>query len=173
MERTITEMKDHEAKLLQQQMEMKTDLVRVEERQKAISDRMEENQQHTTQFIAQVERNLLDAMRTNVDGRIGDLANVVNQQQELLNKVLQIQGKQAQQIDSIQTTLERFTSIESDVRNLKQEQTGLEARVNNLEQNYRDIEDLNKEKVKGRWAAVGSFIAAISAVACAIIAAIC
>ena len=170
MESKIRDIQQHESKLLEKAMAVDVTLARLEEKQNAMNEKVNVNQQNTEALIANMERSIVNAMQVNIDGRIGDMANIVARQQETLNTIIQVQGSQNQQIESIQKTLEQFTKIEDRVEKIEKAQFDIKTRVSHLEETYHTMSELNKERVKGKWGTVSSIIAAASAIVCAIVA---
>ena len=100
---------------------------------------------------------------------VGGLSAIVTQQQEQINslrtmqnEIIKIQQKQGLQIDSMQKTLDHMAAIETRIANH-------DARIAALEEYSRSENEIEKERVKGRWALVGSIIAFAASVVVAII----
>ena len=152
MEEKIKNLAESESKLLEKQSETEVKLARIEERQSYMSNQ-----------IDSMHSNIISEMHRSVDGRMQDLSLIVEGQQKTLTKIIEVQGKQTQQIDGIQRTLDHFTKIEERVDDI-------EKKVTKLESFYVTEEELKKEKIKGRWAAIGAVVAALSSIVCALIA---
>lgn len=167
MDNQIEDIKKHESQLLQKQMDLEVKMAHFEEKQ-----------EHTEELIKDVKQSLTDVKQTlteeihqNIDKRISDMAKITDGQQKTLNKIIEVQGKQTQQIDTIQHTLDHFTKIEDKVTKIEKEQEGLEIRIGTLENNTRTAAEIRKEKIKGMWTVISSAVAAASAIVCALIAA--
>ena len=86
-----------------------------------------------------------------------DFNDFATEQRRIQDSLLQIQGKQSQQIDSIQKTLEEFTDIRKQV-------TQHESRIKSLEEQVRSEKEIQKENTKGRWATIAAMVAAIGSI---------
>lgn len=156
-----------EEHLIEKQNKFDVKLAHFEERQK----HSEEWQKHAEQLITDVRTDVVKEIHNNVDGRMQDITNIVRGQQTTLDKIIEIQGRQSQQIETINNTLDHFTKIEERVMNIEKKQEIISARIEHLEEESFNQQDLAKERTKGRWSMACSLIAMISAVACALIAA--
>lgn len=86
-----------------------------------------------------------------------DFNDFATEQRRIQDSLLQIQGKQSQQIDSIQKTLEEFTDIRKQVTQHK-------SRIKSLEEQVRSEKEIQKENTKGRWATIAAMVAAIGSI---------
>ena len=86
-----------------------------------------------------------------------DFNDFATEQRRIQDSLLQIQGKQSQQIDSIQKTLEEFTDIRKQV-------TQHESRIKSLEEQVRSEKEIQKENTKGRWTTIAAMVAAIGSI---------
>ena len=171
MEQQIADIKAHEQKLMEKTMQFIADLAAIKE-----------HQTHTDTKIDTVQKSILDELHHTVNGRIESTLNLIEGQQKAINRMLEIQGKQGEQIESIKQTLEEFTKIQTMVDKHDERISQLEKkvavfdehgkRIELLEQDHQDSIDLRKERVKGRWSMIAGVISAIAAITCAIIAAI-
>ena len=158
LDNQIEDIKDHEQKLLEKTFEFVKQIASIESQQTSIK----EQQCQLKDDIQSLQKNITNEIRISVGGRISDISNLLIQQQEMQNKIINIQGRQGQQIDEIQTTLKEFTKIQEKVSNL-------EIRVDALEETQRGEQEIQKEKIRGRWAAAGAIAAAIASIIVAIL----
>lgn len=166
MEYEIKDLKDNDRLLLDKVMKHETQLARVEEHQHHTDDLIEQNQEIISNNIETMCASIVENIHNSVDGRLTDAKIVMDGQQKTLNKIIEVQGRQTQQIEGIQKTLEQFTKIELRVNDH-------ETRINTLEKQYQSEEDLRKalrkEHTKGLWALLGAAVAAAGAILAAII----
>ena len=161
MENKLKRIEDKEEKLSERQVDIEVKIARIDERQSNIMDQLDS-----------MHEDIIHEIHRSVDGRIQDLSLIVEGQQKTLNKIIEVQGGQKQQIDGIKHTLDHFTKIEERVNAMEQENVMLTTRVEKLEFDARSENELKKEQIKGRWAVIGAVVSAISAVICALIVAL-
>lgn len=100
---------------------------------------------------------------------VGNLSAIVEKQQiqidslQLMqNQLILLEKQQSSRIDSIQKTVEHLAALETRLGNH-------ETRIAALEERDKTDAEIEKERVKGRWALVGSILAFAASVAVAII----
>lgn len=100
---------------------------------------------------------------------VGNLSAIVDKQQKQIDdlqrmqqEIIFIQKQQGSQINSIQKTVEHMTALETRL-------TNHDIRIAALEEYSKSEMEIEKERVKGRWALVGSILAFAASVAVAII----
>ena len=110
-----------------------------------------------------------ESLREYFHESVSNLSAIVDKQQKQIDdlqhmqqEIIFIQKQQGTQISSIQKTVDHMAALETRLANH-------ETRIAALEEN--NITDMNskKERVKGRWALVGSLVAFAASVAVAII----
>ena len=143
MEEQLQEMKEHEVKLLNKTMEFDKKLVEIDIKL-----------QHQDENLARVEKSIIEEIHTTVTERMQSMQNIVLEQQKTQREMIRIQGKQGEQIDGIQKTLEQFTKIEEQVNQH-------EVRLKTLELNQHNEAELKKERIKGRIAIITASISAV------------
>ena len=77
-------------------------------------------------------------------------------------EIIFIQKQQGTQINSVQKTVDHMAALETRLANH-------ETRIAALEEHSKSAMDIEKERVKGRWALLGSLLAFAASVAVAII----
>lgn len=100
---------------------------------------------------------------------VGNLSAIVDKQQKQIEglqrmqqEIIFIQKQQGSQISSIQKTVEHMAALETRLANH-------DTRIAALEEHSKSEMEIEKERVKGRWALVGSLLAFAASVAVAII----
>lgn len=100
---------------------------------------------------------------------VGNLSAIVDKQQKQIDdfqrmqqEIIFIQKQQGSQINGIQKTVEHITALETRL-------TNHDIRIAALEEYSKSEMEIEKERVKGRWALVGSILAFAASVAVAII----
>lgn len=100
---------------------------------------------------------------------VGNLSAIVDKQQKQIEglqrmqqEIIFIQKQQGSQISSIQKTVEHMAALETHLANH-------DTRIAALEEHSKSEMEIEKERVKGRWALVGSLLAFAASVAVAII----
>lgn len=100
---------------------------------------------------------------------VGNLSAIVDKQQKQIEglqrmqqEIIFIQKQQGSQISSIQKTVEHMAALETRLANH-------DTRIATLEEHSKSEMEIEKERVKGRWALVGSLLAFAASVAVAII----
>lgn len=100
---------------------------------------------------------------------VGNLSTIVDKQQKQIEglqrmqqEIIFIQKQQDSQISSIQKTVEHMAALETRLANH-------DTRIAALEEHSKSEMEIEKERVKGRWALVGSLLAFAASVAVAII----
>lgn len=100
---------------------------------------------------------------------VGDLSTIINKQQKQIDdlqrmqqEIIFIQKQQGSQINGIQKTVEHMAALETRLANH-------DTRIAALEEYSKSEMEIEKERVKGRWALVGSLLAFAASVAVAII----
>lgn len=173
MEQQINDIKQHESKLMEKTFEFTSKLAGIEEGMHRLHEHVLTSESQTAERvnaletrlnsrIDTMEHNLFSAISSHVETRAQTQDVHSDGQQKTINKILEVQGRQSEQLDRIQNTLEKFTKIEEEVKLHN-------VRLKNLEEQQRSEQEIKKEQVKGRWAFIGSIIAAVSAIAVAII----
>lgn len=122
---------------------------------------MKEQQDRIEQHVEALQHNLTEEIRASVGGRITDINTLLVQQQDAQNKIIDIQGRQGQQIEQIQTTLQEFTKIQGSV-------SDHETRIKNLEKKMAALDALEQTRIQSRT----SLIVALIGGGCGLIAAI-
>lgn len=143
MEEQLKDIKIHEAKLMEKTMEFDRKLSAIEEHQK-----------NQDTILNNIKNDIIDTIHESVSNRISDMQAIVIKQQETQAEILKIQGKQGEQIDSIQATLQKFSEISKKVESH-------ESRLIALESSQRNELELRKEKVKGWWAIAAGLVSGI------------
>ena len=143
MEEQIKDIKMHESKLMEKTMEFDRKLSAIEEHQK---------NQDTT--LNSIKKDIIDTIHASVSNRISDMQAIVIKQQETQSEILKIQGKQGEQIDSIQATLQKFSEISKKVESH-------ESRLVALENNQRNELEIRKERIKGWWAVAAGLVSGL------------
>ena len=100
---------------------------------------------------------------------VGNLSAIVDKQQKQIEglqrmqqEIIFIQKQQGSQISGIQKTIEHMAALETRLANH-------DTRIAALEEHSKSEMEIEKERVKGRWALVGSLLAFAASVAVAII----
>lgn len=100
---------------------------------------------------------------------VGDLSAIIDKQQKQIDdlqrmqqEIIFIQKQQGSQINGIQKTVEHTAALETRLANH-------DTRIAALEEYSKSEMEIEKERVKGRWALVGSLLAFAASVAVAII----
>ena len=100
---------------------------------------------------------------------VSNLSAIIDKQQKQIDdlqhmqqEIIFIQKQQGTQINSVQKTVDHMAALESRLANH-------ETRIAALEEHSKSEMDIEKERVKGRWALVGSLLAFAASVAVAII----
>ena len=100
---------------------------------------------------------------------VGNLSAIVYKQQKQIEglqrmqqEIIFIQKQQGLQISGIQKTVEHMAALETRLANH-------DTRIAALEEHSKSEMEIEKERVKGRWALVGSLLAFAASVAVAII----
>lgn len=100
---------------------------------------------------------------------VGNLSAIVDKQQKQIEglqcmqqEIIFIQKQQGSQISGIQKTVEHMAALETRLANH-------DTRIAALEEHSKSEMEIEKERVKGRWALVGSLLAFAASVAVAII----
>ena len=100
---------------------------------------------------------------------VSNLSAIIDKQQKQIDdlqrmqqEIVLIQKQQGAQISGIQKTVDRMAALETRL-------TNHETRIAALEEHSKSEMDIEKERVKGRWALVGSLLAFAASVAVAII----
>ena len=100
---------------------------------------------------------------------VGNLSAIVDKQQKQIDdlqrmqqEIIFIQKQQGSQINGIQKTVEHMAALETRLANH-------DTRIAALEEYSKSEMEIEKERVKGRWALVGSILAFAASVAVAII----
>lgn len=148
----IQDIKRHEGKLMEKTLEFTEKLARIQTQQ-----------EHLEEHIINLQDNISKEIKTSVTARMDGIQEIVSNQQSAQNEILKIQGKQGEQINSIQKTLEEFTEIRKQV-------TDHENRIKDLEFSRRSERELQKEKIKGRWTTIAAVVAGIASIIAALIA---
>ena len=161
MENKLKRIEDKEEKLSERQIDTEVKIARIDERQSHIMERLDS-----------IHEDIINEIHRSVDGRIQDLSLIAEGQQKTLNKIIEVQGGQKQQIDGIKHTLDQFTKIKDRVDIVEKQNAILTTRIEKLEFDAKTESELKKEQIKGRWAVIGAVVSAISAVVCALIVAL-
>lgn len=140
--------------LIQQSYDLTERLARIEERQTGF-----------TETLQGVSERIHQEIQGSVTDRMNDLARLIAAQQQTQSEIVRIQSRQGEQIDSIRTTLDKFTELEHTV-------SDHEGRILSLEKHYQGEIDLKKERIKGVWATIGAIIAALASIATVLITAL-
>lgn len=141
------EMAQHQQKLLAQNMSFIDKVARMEVQQQT----MKEQQDRIEKHVESLQKNLTEEIRSSVGGRISDISTLLIQQQDAQNKIIDIQGRQGQQIEQIQTTLEEFTKIQKSVDNHENRIKILEAAVSRLD-------EVDKTRIQSRTSLIIALI---------------
>lgn len=142
-QREVDQMQEHQQRLLQQNLDFIGKVARIETQQEA-------TREHLNRIEAQMaglHTTLTEEIRTSIGGRIQDIVDLQIQQQNVQNKLVEIQGRQGEQIDEIRRTLEEFTKIQGVV-------SAHETRLSALEQKVAKIDEVDKVKTQGKWALI-------------------
>lgn len=140
-QREVDQMQEHQQKLLQQNLDFIGKVARIETQQEATKEHLERIERQ----MSGLHDSLTDEIRTSVGARIQDIVDLQMQQQDVQNKIVNIQGRQGEQIDEIRKTLDEFTKIQTVV-------TTHEARLNAIEQKIAKLDDVDKVRTQGKWA---------------------
>ena len=176
MEQQLADIKNHEQKLMEKTLEFSGRLSRIEAQVEKNNEKLDvQVEQLTDKIKTRLEQSdsklkmfqdtIVDELHTSVSSRFEESNKLIRNQQLAINEIIKLQGTQGEQINSINNTLKEFT-------NIKQDMQDHEYRLKHLESLMRDEVELRKEKIKGRWTAIGAAIAAIASVICAILAAV-
>lgn len=110
-----------------------------------------------------------ETLKESFQKSLGNLSAIVDKQQQQINdlqrmqqEIIFIQKQQGSQINSIQKTVEHMAALETRL-------TNHDTRIAALEEHSKSEMEIEKERVKGRWALVGSLLAFAASVAVAII----
>ncbi len=110
-----------------------------------------------------------ESLRDYLHESVSSLSAIVDKQQKQIDdlqhmqqEIIFIQKQQGTQISSIQKTVDHMAALETRL-------TNHETRIAALEEHSKSEMDIEKERVKGRWALVGSLLAFAASVAVAII----
>ena len=110
-----------------------------------------------------------ESLREYFHESVSNLSAIVDKQQKQIDdlqhmqqEIIFIQKQQGTQISSIQKTVDHMAALETRL-------TNHETRIAALEEYSKSERDIEKERVKGRWALVGSLLAFAASVAVAII----
>lgn len=110
-----------------------------------------------------------ESLRDYLHESVSNLSAIVDKQQKQIDdlqhmqqEIIFIQKQQGTQISSIQKTVDHMAALETRL-------TNHETRIAALEEHSKSEMDIEKERVKGRWALVGSLLAFAASVAVAII----
>ncbi len=110
-----------------------------------------------------------ESLKAYIHESVGNLSAIVDKQQKQIDdlqymqqEIIFIQKQQGAQINSIQKTVEHMAAMETRLANH-------DARIAALEEHSKSETEIEKERVKGRWALVGSILAFAASVAVAII----
>lgn len=176
MEQQLVDIKNHEQKLMEKTLEFSGRLSRIEAQVEKNNEKLDvQVEQLTDKIKTRLEQSdsklkmfqdtIVDELHTSVSSRFEESNKLIRNQQLAINEIIKLQGTQGEQINSINSTLKEFT-------NIKQDMQDHEYRLKHLESLMKDEVELRKEKIKGRWTAIGAAIAAIASVICAILAAV-
>jgi chromosome segregation ATPase len=141
------EVAQQQQKLFEQNMSFIDKVARIEVQQQT----MKEQQDRIEKHVESLQKNLTDEIRASVGGRITDINTLLIQQQDTQNKIIDIQSRQGQQIEQIQSTLQEFTKIQRLVDDH-------EIRIKNLEKRMTAIAELDKARVQSRTSLIIALI---------------
>ena len=131
-----------------QNLELVEKVARIEVQQTAIKEQQDRIERH----VETLHSSLTDEIRSSVGGRISDISTLLIQQQDAQNKIIDIQGRQGQQIEQIEKTLREFTHIQS-------VSSDHEIRIKNLEKRMCKIDEVEKTHIQSRTSLI---VAALS-----------
>lgn len=140
-QREVDQMQEHQQKLLQQNLDFIGKVARIETQQEATKEHL----QRIEKQMSGLHDSLTDEIRTSVGARIQDIVDLQIQQQDVQNKIVNIQGRQGEQIDEIRKTLDEFTKIQTVV-------STHETRLNSIEQKIAKLDEVDKVRIQGKWA---------------------
>lgn len=132
-----------------------------------------------TENIAEMKNNIVtlykkidvynESLKEYLRESVGNLSTIVDKQQKQIEdlqrmqqEIIFIQKQQGSQINGIQKTVEHMAALETRLANH-------DTRIAALEEYSKSEMEIEKERVKGRWALVGSLLAFAASVAVAII----
>lgn len=176
MEQQLADIRAHEQKLMEKTLEFSGRLSRIEAQVEKNNEKLDVQIEQVTEKLQNrltqsdeklklFQDTIVDELHTSVSSRFEENNKLIRNQQVAMNEIIKIQGRQEEQINSINNTLKEFTNIKQDMQNH-------EYRIKHLESLMKDEVELRKEKIKGRWTAIGAAIAAVASVVCAILAAV-
>jgi chromosome segregation ATPase len=140
-------------KINEKQTDLVERLARIEENEKQLNTRMEDLKESLSEEIQQ----------TGVSKRVDDIMMLVKNQQQTEAKIIELQGKQGEQINDINKTLIQLEGIEKTIDRL-------DGRLTQLESKSKTAAEYRKEQIHGRWAVAAAIVAALSSIICSIIA---
>lgn len=138
-QREVDQMQEHQQKLLQQNLDFIGKVARIETQQEATKEHLERIEKQ----MSGLHNSLTDEIRTSVGARIQDIVDLQIQQQDVQNKIVNIQGRQGEQIDEIRKTLDEFTKIQTVV-------STHETRLNSIEQKIAKLDEVDKVRTQGK-----------------------
>ena len=172
MEERINDIQEHEKKLMEKVFGFTEKLAKIEAHQESLDKTLAEQKESFDKHLDSVQSKILQEMQIAFGGRLTDTNNFILNQQKTLEKITEIQSRQTEQINSINKTLQDFADIKEDSAKHSKEIAELRGSVQTLLENQKSEAELQKERVKGRWAAIGTAITSIAAIITAIISAI-
>lgn len=149
----IGQIKKHESQLLQQNMDFLQKLARLEVTQ----DHLKESQVSLSKKIDDVKEAITSEIRISIGARINDISALVQQQQEIQNKIVEIQARQGEQIDEINRTLKEFSNMETKM-------IDHETRLKSLEKQITRLDDVDKTRTQGKWSLITAIASGLIAI---------
>jgi alpha-ketoglutarate-dependent taurine dioxygenase len=120
-------------KINERQTDLVERLARIEENEKQLNTRMEDLKESLSEEIQQ----------TGVSKRVDDIMMLVKNQQQTEAKIIELQGKQGEQINDINKTLIQLEGIEKTIDRL-------DGRLTQLESKSKTAAEYRKEQIHGR-----------------------
>jgi alpha-ketoglutarate-dependent taurine dioxygenase len=120
-------------KINERQTDLVERLARIEENEKQLNTRMEDLKESLSEEIQQ----------TGVSKRVDDIMMLVKNQQQTEAKIIELQGKQGEQINDINKTLIQLEGIEKTIDRL-------DGRLTQLESKSKTTAEYRKEQIHGR-----------------------
>lgn len=144
----VGQVQQHQQQLLQQNLGFIDKVARIEVQQ----DIMKQQQDRIEGHLESLHRYIGEEIRSSVGGRINDINTLLVQQQDAQNKIIEIQGRQGQQIEQIQNTLQEFTKIQNSL-------SDHEIRIKNLEKRVAKMDEMDKARLQSRTSLIVAVIA--------------
>ncbi len=119
--------------------------------------------------LKETKKELSQDIQNAVTNRIDDMMKIIDGQLKTQNRILEIQGRQSEQISAIQKTLAETQSVRDIVSRNTEKLKSYDERLDRIEANQRSEDDIKKSRYAGIWSAVVAIIGAIATVITALV----